>query len=208
MLRIGLQRDQSAEARILGLLLVDMPRKVFLGLAKAFYAEGRRFKGVYRSYLAGQFKAGGSKVSNAFRVYTRGNKLEDLRLGVFTRWVAAPIYETGGVIHAAPGRWLAFPVLKSAYTARGRVKRSWRNEDGSWKQELFEGLFPVKVRSGYLLCRSRAGRVEAVWMLIRQTRRRAVLNFFAQVERESPNRAAKFQAALNLAIARAAREAH
>lgn len=191
-----------------------LPRDVYFALRRGLWLEGVEFKKQFRATVAGKFKSGGKRVANAIRVYTDGSGIEGLRLGIFTRWSAAPIYEEGGTITPGPGRsWLIFPVTPRAYTPGGRVKRSWRTKDGRFKRELFEDLRPVRVRgrggSGWLLVRdrgvSKSGRVgkvtkrrgveavEPVFLMIRQTSRRAVLQFFSDFTRSAGVRGDRLQ---------------
>lgn len=194
-----------AFSRVPLLLQNELPRYVFRALAFGLYQEGQSFKREFRDSLAGKFKSGGRRVGNAFKVYTTGETLSNLRLGVFTRWLAASIYETGGVIVPKRGRYLVIPITPKAYTAKGRVKATWRR-NGQFLKKHFEGCWPFRLKNGnYLLLRNVSGiksgkgtgyrgrqrtsrgrtitdrarpAVEVVFLLIRRTSRKATLNFF------------------------------
>jgi hypothetical protein len=185
--------------------------------------------------MPGQFQTG-LKFSRLFSVYTAGDDLESLKLGIFTRWPAAAIYETGGVIRPE-GRWLAFPVNPKAFTARGRIKRAWRDpaNAAAFNPEKFKGLVPIEINGGRarLLVKpgrstraGRSGRVKAtgrggvgklrdgdtpdvfepMFTLIRQTRREGVLNFFDSFARQAGPRGRALQDAVNSAAAALAAE--
>lgn len=178
-----------------------LPKYVFRAIAKGLYDEGKDWLDKFRAQeLEQAFKARGSgkKIGNTFKVYVSGRTLSQLTLGIFTFWEPAEIYETGGTIRAQRGM-LAVPVTPRAYTSAGRVKRSWRdaNNPAKFDQSKFEGLRPIPVRAGTLLVRdvtasqTKRGRtslrkpgkkggnaVEPVFLLIKKTKRKPVLQFF------------------------------
>lgn len=193
----------QAERDMVRLLAGELPRDIFLELAGGLYQEGRGFLRTFRGTMPGKFKSGGARVANAFKVYTAGNNLEALELGVFTKWAAGELYERGGTI-SPKKEWLVVPLSRDLVTAAGRVKRGVRDRSGKFRRELFEGLKPIKLRKGWLLVREvkgdtrgrirrrgfRAGSanaMEAVFMLIPYTRRRGVLDFFGSFERNGIN---------------------
>lgn len=183
-----------------------LPRYVFHALAKGLYDEGRAWLNEYRRGLDSKFQArgAGKRIGRSFKVYTSGQKLSELELGLFTRWAPAEIYEKGGTIRAQRG-YLVVPVTRRAYTAAGRVKRAWRDPQnpGKFDPSKFRGLRPIKVRAGILLVRdvrasaggggrvsirkpgkrSGSNAIEPVFLLIKRTKRKAVLGFFDAMER-------------------------
>ncbi len=204
-------------------LVKTLPRYVFRSLRAGLFRTGQEFKTAFRDSLRTNFKSGGRKVANAFKVYTSGDDLDSLVMGIFTRWEAAEIYEKGGTIRAKPGRWLIVPVTPRAFTARGRVKRSWRDpRTGKFADKHFQDLRPVKVRGGFLLVRdagvSKSGRIgkvakrrgveatEIVFLLIKVTRRKAVLDFFKTFARLAGPRGEKLQEAVGDALRAFARD--
>jgi len=178
-----------------------VPRYLFRALKRGLYQEGNEFKKRFREGLNSRFKIKKSKVGNLFKVYTAGDRIGNLTLGIFTIWEAAPVYEDGGTIAARSGGWLMVALDKAAYTAGGRVKRSWRDpRTGKFARDKVQDLVSVPIRGGqaYLLFRAsrqvtsagEAGRSDVghyrawsrvpVFMLIRDTRRQPALRFFSE----------------------------
>lgn len=168
----------------------DVPRHLFKALKWGLYQEGKVFKKWFREDVKGKFKVANSKVGNLFRVYTAGDRIGNLTLGMFSIWEAAPMYEgvESGTI-TAKGRWLLFLVNKEGLTAGGRVRRAWRDSaTGKFAAEKLEGLIWVKVKYGvYHLIKPpspgrRGAKAELMFIAIRQTTRTPKLNFFRSWE--------------------------
>lgn len=194
--------EPSNSAKLEGLAKAferEVVRAVYARQRDTLFREGQRGKTRFRQTLDGKFRSGGRRVGGAFSVYTAGSDLDSLKLGVFTRWKAAAVYEHGGVIKPR-GRYLAVPVAPWLLTPTGRVKKRYRDpQTGKFAAELLAELVPVKTRRGVLLVgkatgksRSRRGyrpvglssspaneAWEPVILLIRSTRRNAVLGFHA-----------------------------
>lgn len=219
------ERSHRALERLEELLRRNLPESIRKDFARALFREGKLFRSHYRGFLANVFKTGGGRrVANSFGVYTAGHDLGTLRLGVFTRWEAAPTYQDGGVIRPRKGRYLVVPITRRAYTSRGRVKRSWRNPDGSFKASLFDDLYQIRTTKGMILLvrnvkargnrfggatlrrpgKAGANAIEPVFLLIRSTSRRAVLRFFQEWARLAGPRGQRLQEAINRSIDKAA----
>lgn len=185
----------------------QLPAYLAIGLRSGLFRSMVAWKKRFRSELDSKFKIGGRRVAGAFGAFTAGRKLEDVQMHAFTRWKAADIYEKGGTIVPGSGRqYMAVPVTPRAYTAAGRVRRSWRGEDGRFKPELFKDLKPIKTKRGILLVREVTGSVtkrgttslrrpgkrggnaiEPIFLLIKRTHRKAVLDFYGSFERSGVN---------------------
>lgn len=200
-----------------------MPRWLFRALKRGLFQEGQEFKKRFRDGLNGRFKIKRSKVGNLFKVYTAGDKIGNLTLGVFTIWEGAPVYEEGGTIRSRGGGWMMVALSKEAYTAGGRIKRSWRDpRTGKFARDKVWDLVAVPIRGGraYLLFKGidmipgpaggraekqfRAWKREPVFLLIRDTRRQPALRFFAEFTSAMGQRGEKLGRAIDQAIDRAA----
>lgn len=203
------------------------PHRLYRILKVGLLQEGRKFKTSFRDSLATKFKTdGGRRVGNAFKIYVSGRTLDDLTLGIFTRWDAAAIYETGGVIRPRRGNYLAFPVTPRAYTAHGRIKRTWRipgENGGKWDPKHFKDLVPIKLSGGRILLVRERGvtkkgnlakvrksrgvqAIEPMFILIRRTDRKPVLEFYSSFARMAGSRNARLQRIASAALQRIADE--
>lgn len=190
----------------------EAPKVAFKAIARAMAKHIGRFKSDFRATMPSKFRAtGGQPVGNSFKSYVAGESLDSLRAAVFTRWEAAPIYESGGTITPRNRKWLVIPVSPDAYGADGRVKPKWRQlqytvfgdlrggRKAGFATERFDGLAPIKVRGGWLLveprktARNREGkRVKSVrgrmvgkpiFLLVKATNRKPILNFLNDARR-------------------------
>ena len=184
-----------------------LPKYVFHAIAKGLYDESKAWLTSFQQHeLERAFKAQGSgkKIGKTFHSYTAGKSLDRLTLGIFTTWPPAEIYETGGTIRAQSG-YLAVPVTPRAYTSKGRVKRSWRDNanPGRFKRDKFEDLRPVSLGAQRILLvrdvtanprkgggtqlrkpgRSGGNAVEPVFLLIKRTKRQARIQFFDTMQK-------------------------
>ena len=167
----------------------NAPNWIVEAVKTGLNAQNRLFISRFRASLEGKFKVKRTKVGNAFRGYVAGDKIDNLYAGVFTRWVAAKIYEYGGTITG--NRAMAFPINPRAYTADGRVKTKWHDPRN------FPDLFFVKLKRGAAMLVQGKKQVtsavvaqrtgvdigvfrawEPMFLLIYSTARRAVLSFF------------------------------
>lgn len=158
-----IDRRSMQEIRALRRLLGHtVPTYVFRALAAGLYEEGLAYRKQFRAAVAQVFKTKGQKVGQFINVYTAGDTFSTLRLGIFTTWDAAEIYEFGGTI-VPRGRWLMIPMTPEAYSNQGKMKNNWRlfmrekrykNPDAKipGTSARMGDLFPVKVRGGLLLC--------------------------------------------------------
>ncbi len=107
------------------------------------YRQARSYLMEFRAGLAGKFKTRRTKAGNAFKVYAAGDKLDNLRVGVFTRWKAGKLYESGGTIVGRGA--MAVPINPKAFTADGRVKKKWRDPKN------FPGLIVITTKKFKML---------------------------------------------------------
>ncbi|MEM6553521.1 MAG: hypothetical protein AAF750_15505 [Planctomycetota bacterium] len=168
--------------------------------ADTLYSHLRTGKREFARRAAGRFKNKSKRVGQWVALYSKGQTLDTLELGVFTRWNAGELYEQGGTI-TPKGRWLVVPISKRVLTPLGRVKRRFRDPktghftEAFWKDTVLvpssEGLLvirPVKAnRRGALRTRNRSGTTaatsgghasELVAILVRNTRRKPTLGFY------------------------------
>ena len=198
---VGMVEQQRAFSRQLTQVFQRSMRRV---LKYGLWQEGKAFQKEFRQAVNGRFKVSKSKVGNLFSVYTAGEQIGDLVLGMFTIWNAAKVYEEGGSIGGAGGGWMLVPLVKDAYTAGGRIKKSWRDpKTGKFARDKTDDLFPVKLRpnmvllfkamkqvrsaavarrSGVNVGQFRETSAEPWFIAIRVTRRSPVLKFFHDFE--------------------------
>ncbi|MEM1446545.1 MAG: pyridoxal-phosphate dependent enzyme [Planctomycetota bacterium] len=198
---VGVSSNQAQLDALAHAFEREMTGDVHRVLRGSMFREAQRGKTKFRAKLEATFKLGGRRVAGAFGIYTSGDTLDDLKLGVFTRWKPAPLYEKGGTITPRK-RYLAVPVAPWLLTPTGRVKRKYRDpRTGTFAASLLAELRPVPTKRGLLLVgevsgHSRARRgyrpvargsnaadprkaaEEPVLLLIKATRRNAVLDFF------------------------------
>lgn len=188
----------------------ELPDALRRGVGRDLFREAQRFKRSYRPHLDQAFQAGGLRVLRGIKVYTAGRHLENLELGIFTRWPAAEVYERGGTITPKTRRWLVVPLSPRVLTPTGRVRRPYRNpQTGGFSAKFWDGVFFVRTRRGLLALRHVTGTASArvgfrsrqrsrhgtrithrsrpateiVAVLIRSTRRRPVLDFYGAFDR-------------------------
>lgn len=169
--------------------MIERMPNVLASLVKAgLYRQARGYLMEFRAGLASKFKVRNTKAGNAFKVYAAGDKLSTLRVGVFTRWKAGKIYESGGTIVGRGA--MAVPINPKAFTADGRIKKKWRDPRN------FPDLFQVKTKRHVLLVQATqeiksAGMAKRfgamigtfrswtpMFVLIKSTRRRPALRFY------------------------------
>lgn len=173
------------------------------GIREEMWRGGNRGNRAFAKTLPQKFASGGQRVGRAMRVYTdtRPTGL-GTTLGVFTRWAAGEIYETGGTIVPVKGEWLVIPLAPWLMTPTGSVRRQFRDaQTGSYSDAAFEGTFPLRVSGSVMLLmgppptvkrrqklpsgrRSRTkGRfrigpaIQPVFLLVKRVRKEAVLGF-------------------------------
>lgn len=144
---------------------------------KLYYIAGD-YRAVAKAEAGPRFKVRRPKLPSAFKRYTAGKKLKDIRLGIFHRARQAPVFEYGGTNVGRP--WLKVAVAPDALTADGRVKKRYR---GRWPKDLH----PYPVRGGILLVERVLGRGKKtlgkhirnkpIFLLIKSTTIRPVLGF-------------------------------
>lgn len=183
-----------------------VPGPAFKGLAQALWVWAGRFMADFRRRVQGRFKVNNTRVGNAFRKYVAGDTLDTLRLGIYTEWLVARIFEFGGTIQPRNRSWLVIPVAPDAYDADGRVKPAWREKIktvfgqdigiGGFGKRRFHDLVPIHVRGGWLLIKpagdfeehaeadrftmgNREHRGRAMFLLLKSTARKPILGFLA-----------------------------
>jgi len=188
----------------------QFPRRLRTGVAKELFRQALAFKRAYRPRLESSFKTGSRRILKGFRVYTAGDTLEDLELGIFTRWPAAGIYEKGGTITPRRRQWLVIPLSPRVLTPTGRVRREYRDSHtGGFSAKFWDGVDFIKTARGLLAVRkvtgtpstkvgfrarqyaSGGGRItnrsrpalEIVAILIKKTSRDPALEFFESFDR-------------------------
>lgn len=201
------------------MLRQTLPKYTFKALAAGLWEEGKIFKKQFRQNLNKRMKVRNSKVGNLFKVYTVGDRLADLQLGIFTIWPAAQTFQFGGTIRAKAGKWLVIAVTPKAYTAGGRIRKAWRDpRTGKFKESKFKDLVPIKVKGGFLLVKeqginqktkrptSRVSKkrgveaMEPIFMLIKKTTRKATLRFFEDFASFVGPRGSRLQQSINQAL--------
>ena len=171
-----------------GKMVERMPNILAKLVRDGLYRDARRYLLEFRAGLSGKFKVRNTKAGNAFKVFVAGDRLDNLRAGVFTRWKAGKIYESGGTIVGRGA--LAVPINPRAFTADGRVKKKWRDPRN------FPDLFAVKTKRRVLLVQAsqeiktagvakRYGMMVGsfrswtpMFVLVKSTRRSPVLRFY------------------------------
>ena len=188
----------------------QFPKALRTGVAKELYRQGQAFKRQYRPRLESSFKSGARRILKGFRVYTAGDTLDELELGIFTRWPAAGLYEDGGTITPRRRQWLVVPLSPRVLTPTGRVRREYRNaQNGGFSPKFWDGVNFIKTRRGLLAVRPVTGTsstrvgfrarqyasnqsrittrlrpaLEIVAILIKKTTRDPVLEFFDSFDR-------------------------
>lgn len=186
------------------------PRRLYRQVRQNLYRDAQAFKRKWGPDLDRAFDIGSKRVLRGFKVYTAGDSLDTLELGIFTRWPAAQIHQTGGTITPKRTKWLVVPVSQRVLTPTGRVRREYRDaRTGQFSAKFWDGIQFIKTRRGLLAVRevtgtphSRVGfrarqfsssgsrisqrsrpALEIVAILIKKTGRDAVMDFFAAYER-------------------------
>lgn len=164
-------------------------------VAKAFGAMGASDTARVRAMVGQQFgkhSAGGSSVANTFHYAAsdpaRAKSVDGLFLSVYTKWDAAAIFQTGGVVRAPGGKYMTV-TLPAGYQSNGRR----RYTDAELRAAVAAGrLKMVPTPKGLMVFEVTASRAKAtrgeprlgraIALLKREVKEPKLLYFFETVE--------------------------